>query len=115
MPVKEIKCTLSIDCMTAVEVFDLGRVRQSDKSVMAADLGVLVRDPFVRADAVEVLQNDIADAALDEVRIWFPDPWPKSRHAKRRLVSRDFDQAEALQEHVGSVGVDAGNALRLMP
>lgn len=41
-------------------------------------------------DAVEVLERDIADASLDEVRIWFPDPWPKKRHHKRRLVSPAF-------------------------
>jgi len=37
-------------------------------------------------DAVEVLQKNIADAALSEIRIWFPDPWHKKKHNKRRLV-----------------------------
>ena len=41
-------------------------------------------------DAVEVLQQDIAEGALDEVRIWFPDPWHKKRHHKRRLIRPDF-------------------------
>ena len=41
-------------------------------------------------DAVEVLQNDLAPGTLDEVRIWFPDPWPKKRHHKRRLVQPAF-------------------------
>jgi len=41
-------------------------------------------------DAVEVLRNEIADAALDEVRIYFPDPWHKKRHHKRRLIQPDF-------------------------
>src|SRR5690606_9105593 len=41
-------------------------------------------------DAVEVLENEIADAALDEVRIYFPDPWHKKRHNKRRLVQPAF-------------------------
>jgi len=41
-------------------------------------------------DAVEVLQHEIADGSLGEVRIYFPDPWPKKRHHKRRLVSPDF-------------------------
>ena len=39
-----------------------------------------------RHDAVEVLENEVADGALDEVRIYFPDPWHKKRHHKRRLV-----------------------------
>ena len=41
-------------------------------------------------DAVEVLQNEIADASLDEIRIYFPDPWHKKRHHKRRLVNPEF-------------------------
>lgn len=41
-------------------------------------------------DAVDVLRNEIAEAALDEVRIWFPDPWPKKRHHKRRLIQPPF-------------------------
>lgn len=41
-------------------------------------------------DAVEVLRNEVAPASLDEVRIYFPDPWHKKRHHKRRLVQPDF-------------------------
>lgn len=41
-------------------------------------------------DAVEVLQHEIGDGALAEVRIWFPDPWHKKRHHKRRLVNAEF-------------------------
>jgi tRNA (guanine-N7-)-methyltransferase len=41
-------------------------------------------------DAVEVLEREIADAALAEVRIYFPDPWHKKRHQKRRLVQPEF-------------------------
>lgn len=41
-------------------------------------------------DAVEVLSNEIADGALDEVRIYFPDPWHKKRHNKRRLLQPEF-------------------------
>ncbi|PPU13359.1 tRNA (guanosine(46)-N7)-methyltransferase TrmB [Xanthomonas arboricola pv. corylina] len=43
-------------------------------------------------DAVEVLQHEIADGALDEVRIYFPDPWHKKRHNKRRLIQPAFAQ-----------------------
>ncbi|WP_455209668.1 tRNA (guanosine(46)-N7)-methyltransferase TrmB [Kaarinaea lacus] len=38
------------------------------------------------ADAVEVLKHCIPDNSLDTVQIFFPDPWPKKRHHKRRLV-----------------------------
>ena len=41
-------------------------------------------------DAVEVLRGEIADGALDEVRIYFPDPWHKKKHNKRRLLNPGF-------------------------
>jgi tRNA (guanine-N7-)-methyltransferase len=41
-------------------------------------------------DAVEVLEHEIADGALDEIRIYFPDPWHKKRHNKRRLLQPGF-------------------------
>jgi len=41
-------------------------------------------------DAVEVLEHEIAPGALDEVRIYFPDPWHKKRHNKRRLIQAEF-------------------------
>ena len=41
-------------------------------------------------DAVEVLEHEIADGSLDEIRIYFPDPWHKKRHHKRRLVNSEF-------------------------
>ena len=42
------------------------------------------------ADAVEVLTNAIADESLDCVQIFFPDPWHKKRHHKRRLIQPGF-------------------------
>jgi tRNA (guanine-N7-)-methyltransferase len=45
---------------------------------------------LANANAVEVLSHEIAPASLDEVRIYFPDPWPKKRHHKRRLIQSDF-------------------------
>lgn len=41
-------------------------------------------------DAVVLLQEMLAEASLHEVRAFFPDPWPKTRHAKRRLVTPAF-------------------------
>lgn len=41
-------------------------------------------------DAVEVLRDCIAVEALDAVQIFFPDPWHKKRHHKRRLIQPDF-------------------------
>ena len=41
-------------------------------------------------DAVEVLRHCLPSASLAETRIWFPDPWHKKRHHKRRLIQPDF-------------------------
>ncbi len=44
----------------------------------------------LRKDAVAVLGEHIAPSSLAAVLIWFPDPWPKRRHHKRRLVQAEF-------------------------
>jgi tRNA (guanine-N7-)-methyltransferase len=54
-------------------------------------------------DAVEVLQHELAAAALDEVRVWFPDPWPKKRHHKRRLIQPAFVALLARSVKVGGL------------
>jgi tRNA (guanine-N7-)-methyltransferase len=41
-------------------------------------------------DAVEVLAKMLAPGSLDEVLLYFPDPWPKKRHHKRRIVQPAF-------------------------
>ena len=45
---------------------------------------------IIQHDAVEVLRDMIAPAALDAAHIFFPDPWPKKRHHKRRLIQPEF-------------------------
>ncbi|MFZ3019572.1 MAG: tRNA (guanosine(46)-N7)-methyltransferase TrmB [Gallionella sp.] len=45
---------------------------------------------IIQHDAVEVLRDMIADASLDGVHIFFPDPWHKARHNKRRLIQSPF-------------------------
>jgi tRNA (guanine-N7-)-methyltransferase len=45
---------------------------------------------IVRHDAVEVLEHMVAPASLAGVHLFFPDPWHKVRHHKRRLVQADF-------------------------
>lgn len=44
----------------------------------------------INDDAVEVLQKVIPDGSLDRVLVFFPDPWHKKRHHKRRLVNESF-------------------------
>jgi len=45
---------------------------------------------IIQHDAVEVLRDMIDDATLDGVHIFFPDPWHKARHNKRRLIQTPF-------------------------
>ncbi|MGY8866302.1 MAG: tRNA (guanosine(46)-N7)-methyltransferase TrmB [Methylophagaceae bacterium] len=41
-------------------------------------------------DAVELLKHRIADNSLDRLQLFFPDPWHKKRHHKRRIIQPDF-------------------------
>ena len=45
------------------------------------------------SDAVEILGNNIADGCLSGVQLFFPDPWHKKKHHKRRIVKAEFVQA----------------------
>ncbi len=44
----------------------------------------------IQHDVVDVLQNMLANSSLDGVHIFFPDPWHKKRHHKRRLIQAEF-------------------------
>jgi len=54
-------------------------------------------------DAVEVLQSAIGEASLDEVLVFFPDPWHKKRHHKRRLIEPQFVASIGQALRVGGV------------
>ncbi|HEY0341348.1 MAG TPA: tRNA (guanosine(46)-N7)-methyltransferase TrmB [Steroidobacteraceae bacterium] len=58
--------------------------------LLAAEEAHLTNLRVVCHDAVEVLREQIPQQSLDEVVILFPDPWPKKRHHKRRLVQSGF-------------------------
>jgi tRNA (guanine-N7-)-methyltransferase len=45
---------------------------------------------IVMADAVEVIEHMLEDGSVDAINLFFPDPWPKKRHHKRRIVQADF-------------------------
>ena len=49
----------------------------------------------VRHDAVEVLRDMVAPGTLAGIHVFFPDPWPKKRHHKRRLVQEPFARLAA--------------------
>ena len=45
---------------------------------------------IILGDVKEVLEKNSVEDYFDEILIFFPDPWPKRKHNKRRLVSEDF-------------------------
>jgi len=70
------------DNFLGVEVFEAG-VGALLKRIEASGLNNV---RIIQHDAVEVLQHMIAPDSLAGVHIYFPDPWPKKRHHKRRLI-----------------------------
>lgn len=58
--------------LSAIEENDIANIRVMDE------------------DAHVILANMIADSSLDGVHLFFPDPWPKTRHHKRRIVNENF-------------------------
>ena len=50
---------------------------------------------LIQHDAIEVLENMLGEAMLARVLLFFPDPWHKKRHHKRRIVQQDFQDAVA--------------------
>ncbi|MER1968976.1 tRNA (guanosine(46)-N7)-methyltransferase TrmB [Castellaniella sp. GW247-6E4] len=69
-----------------VEVFNAG-VGALLKRIEENGLGNI---RIIQHDAVEVLRDMIAPGSLAGVHIYFPDPWPKKRHHKRRLIQPPF-------------------------
>ena len=45
---------------------------------------------IIAHDAIEVLTHQVPAASLQRINLYFPDPWPKKRHHKRRIVQEDF-------------------------
>ncbi len=62
----------------------VGHVLMRIESLGLSNLRVLC------VDAVEVLARQLPDASLNRIQVFFPDPWPKHRHHKRRLIQPDF-------------------------
>jgi tRNA (guanine-N7-)-methyltransferase len=58
---------------------------------------------IIQHDAVEVMQHMLAPMVLDAVHVFFPDPWPKKRHHKRRLIQPPFVHLLATRLKPGGV------------
>lgn len=54
-------------------------------------------------DAVEVIEHQIPDASLDLVQLFFPDPWHKKKHHKRRIVQEKFVNLLAQKIKTGGI------------
>lgn len=56
---------------------------------------------ILQGDAIDILKTAIPNASLERVNVFFPDPWPKARHHKRRIVSHAFASliAQKLKPH----------------
>lgn len=52
-------------------------------------------------DAIEVLRDQIDDGSLARINLYFPDPWPKKRHQKRRIVNAPFLDLAAKKLSIG--------------
>jgi tRNA (guanine-N7-)-methyltransferase len=83
-------------------------VQQADENPNQDYLGIEVHDPgighclllareagvsnlrLIAHDAIEVLEQQIPLDSLQRINLYFPDPWPKKRHHKRRIVQPDF-------------------------
>ena len=84
----------------AVEVYKPGLAQLL---LRAEHLGGLDNLRVLRGDAVDLLTDHIAPASLHGVRIFFPDPWPKKKHHKRRLVQPEFVALVASRLEPGGV------------
>src|SRR5690554_4523735 len=112
------------DNMLNLEIgFGMGR-SLADMAEAAAEqdiIGVEVQQPGVGAllkdvedrglenvrvyniDANDVIDLCLPDASLDRVMVFFPDPWPKKKHHKRRLIQREFVQRLRHKLRVGGI------------
>ncbi|MET0736194.1 MAG: tRNA (guanosine(46)-N7)-methyltransferase TrmB [Microbacterium sp.] len=70
----------------AIEVFRAGLAR----TMLGADSAGARNLRLVEANAPEVLQHLLPAGSVDELWIFFPDPWHKSKHTKRRLITAEF-------------------------
>ncbi len=58
--------------------------------LLKADASGLTNIKLIKRDAIEVLTHQVPTASLQRINIYFPDPWPKKRHHKRRLIQQPF-------------------------
>ena len=80
-------CTLASKCMNPVS----GVVSTTSSKLQLSNLRLISHD------AIEVLEQMIGRHALDRILLFFPDPWHKKRHHKRRIVESAFSRSDHLR------------------
>ena len=83
----------------AIEVFRAGLAR----TMLDAERAGLTNLRLVEANAPEVLEHLLPESSLDELWIFFPDPWHKNKHNKRRLITDEFTPKAAHALRPGGV------------
>lgn len=71
--------------------------------LLQAEHSALTNLRIICNDAVDVLRDYLADASIDELLVFFPDPWHKKRHHKRRLIEASFVSLAAAKLRVGGI------------
>ncbi|MFT6156733.1 MAG: tRNA (guanine-N7-)-methyltransferase [Neolewinella sp.] len=71
--------------------------------LIAAKQQVVDNLRIISHDAIEILNHQIDDGALGAVQLFFPDPWPKKKHHKRRIINAGF--IALLQRKIKSGGL----------
>ena len=85
-----------------IEVYEAGVGRLINE----ANKNKLSNLKIVKDDAVEVLENNILDNSISHFQLFFPDPWHKKKHHKRRIIQRSFlDLLSKKLKHDGVVHI----------
>lgn len=72
-------------------------------AMLRADASAVTNLQILEADAARIFSESTALPWLDELRIFFPDPWPKKRHAKRRIIQPAFVRVAASRLRPGGL------------
>jgi tRNA (guanine-N7-)-methyltransferase len=78
----------------------LGRLRKLNKKGLRAGLSNLA---LLRLEASYVIEFMIAPDSVDALHVYFPDPWPKRKHRKNRLINERFTEVAAQALKAGGV------------
>jgi len=78
----------------------LGRLRKLNKKGLRAEL---INLALLRLEASYVMEFLIAPASIEALHVYFPDPWPKRKHRKNRLINEHFTEIAARALKTGGV------------